>query len=127
MVVYSGDQTYARAVSARLTYQVAPVPVVRKTATLTLVVTPPSGLQVREYVTLILALSGPGIVPTGTATFVDNGRAVPGCAGIRITYGLARCTTTTLSAGTDRLYGQYSGDGVYLPAQSATKTVTVAP
>jgi hypothetical protein len=127
VAVYSGNQSYARATSPRITYPVAPAPIVRKAPTVTLVVTPPSGLRVREYVTLMLVLSGPSNVPTGTVTFVDNGRAIPGCVGIRVAFAFAACTTTSLPAGVDRLLGEYSGDSVYLSAQSATRAVNVAP
>jgi hypothetical protein len=124
---YSGDQTYAPAGSASLVYSVASVPVGAIAPTGTLVVTPPSGLRVREYVTLIMVLSGASSVPTGTAAFFENDKAIPGCAGVRVADGLAICTTTTLPQGTDRVWGQYFGDAVYQPAQSAARTVSVAP
>ena len=69
----------------------------------------PSDLS--QSVTFTATVSGTG-TPTGTATFFSNSTPIPGCGNVTLTGGVAACTTGILSAGSDSVTAQYSGDMV---------------
>ncbi len=119
---YLGDETYAPS-SASLTQVVNGYP---STATLTSSANPAT---VGQSVTF--ELHGFSSIGTGTITFTANGSTIPGCdalpVGHRNTGGsawYARCTTSSLSLGTHRVTGTYSGDALFARASgSVTQNV----
>jgi hypothetical protein len=76
-------------------------------------------------VTFTVALSGGSGTPTGSVMFLDNGNAIAGCAPAGLSGGVARCTTSSLSAGTQAIAGHYSGDSAYGTGVAGPITETV--
>ena len=102
---YGGDANFDAA-SAKLTQKT-----VKKEATTVKIVsqTNPSavGQQVTFTVTVSPTIAGSG-TPTGTVTFLDNGKAMPGGA-VSLVNGQATIATTFLTAGTYTVTASYAG------------------
>jgi hypothetical protein len=60
-------------------------------------------------VTFIVQVTG-GITPGGTVRFTDGNANIAGCAAVALSNGTAQCTTSSLSRGTHKIRGNYSGD-----------------
>lgn len=102
--VYSGDSNFATS-----TGTLTPDQVINKhetTSTLTVAFNP---LAPGNVLTLVVTSSGSEI-PTGTATFKDNGSDLPGCAAVPLVNGTATCTTVGVAAGVHQYSAVYSGD-----------------
>ena len=116
-----GDDANFNAASAKLTQKT-----VKKEATTVKIVsqTDPAavGQQVTFAVTLSPTIAGSG-TPTGTVTFLDNGKAIPNSA-VTLVNGQATITTTFLTAGTYTITVSYRGDANF-DAASAKLTQKV--
>lgn len=102
--VYSGDSNFATS-----TGTLTPDQVINKhetTSTLTVAFNP---LAPGNILTLVVTSSGSEI-PTGTATFKDNGSDLPGCVAVPVVNGTATCTTVGVAAGVHQYSAVYSGD-----------------
>ena len=74
-------------------------------------------------VTFTATLNGPGVVPTGTVTFMSGATSL----GMSTASGnTATFATDLLAAGTDSVAAVYSGDNNYISETSTAVTVTVA-
>lgn len=105
--LYSGDSSYAAGVAGPITETVTG----GGTATTAYALTIDSSSytsSVGQAVTFTVAVSGNG--PTGNVDFQDNGSAISGCAGVALSAGVARCTTSSLAAGSHAIRGWYHGD-----------------
>jgi hypothetical protein len=69
-------------------------------------------------------LIGP-VLPSGTVSFLDHGKAIAGCHTARIKDGGATCTVHNARTGTQAISARYSGDTNFRGSASATKTVRV--
>jgi hypothetical protein len=69
-------------------------------------------------------------MPSGTASFSDNGSPISGCSAQPLTKGAssstATCTTSYSSAGSHAITASYGGDGNFTGSNSTAQTVTVA-
>jgi hypothetical protein len=80
-------------------------------------------------VTFTVALMGNSGTPGGTVDFKAEGISISGCSAVAIANGKALCTTASLTGGTYKITGLYSGDATYGIGQAGpiTQTVTGAP
>jgi sugar lactone lactonase YvrE len=74
-------------------------------------------------VTFTATLTGSGVKPTGTVTFLDGTTKLG--AGTLNGSGVATFATSTLAVGKQSITASYGGDGNYLTATSTAITVTV--
>ncbi|MFY9753353.1 MAG: Ig-like domain repeat protein [Candidatus Acidiferrales bacterium] len=114
---YSGDTNYASTTSSV-------TPLDAQIATTTTASANPMTIQQGQNITLTAKVAqnqtgGPG--PTGTVQFVGIG-----VGPATLTNGQAQTTTNTLTAGTDQITAQYSGDSNYA-ASSGSLSVVVSP
>jgi uncharacterized repeat protein (TIGR01451 family) len=63
--------------------------------------------------------------PGGTVNFKAEGTSISGCAAVAISSGKALCTTSSLTGGTYKITGLYSGDATYGIGQAGPITQTV--
>jgi sugar lactone lactonase YvrE len=75
-------------------------------------------------VTFTATLTGGGVKPTGTVTFLDGTTQLG--TGTLNGSGVATFATSTLAVGKQSITASYGGDGNYLTATSTAVTVTVA-
>ena len=76
-----------------------------------------------------------GNAPTGTVAFTDGGSTIGGCAAVALSgrakgktkARAARCSTSSLAAGTHSIVATYSGDAANNGSSSATLTQVVNP
>jgi hypothetical protein len=116
---YVGDSNYTSVTSAPLTETVnLATPTVRFTAT-------PHTVSYGASVTLTATVTGGGVTPTGTVTFLD-GAATLG-TGTLDGSGAATLVVTTLPVGSNSLTGNYGGDGNYAAMPSTAVAITVNP
>jgi hypothetical protein len=80
-------------------------------------------------VTFTVVLMGNSGTPSGTVNFQAEGTSISGCSAVAIANGRALCTTSSLTGGTYKITGLYSGDATYGIGQAGpiTQTVTGAP
>ena len=114
---YSGDTNYASTPSAV-------TPLDAQIATTTTASASPTTIQQGQNITLTAKVAqnqtgGPG--PTGTVQFVGIG-----VGPVTLINGQAQTTTNTLTAGTDQITAQYSGDSNYATS-SGSVSVVVSP
>jgi hypothetical protein len=76
-------------------------------------------------VTFTVALMGNSTTPSGTVNFKSEGVSLPGCSAVAVSSGKALCTTNSLTGGTFKITGLYSGDATYGTAQAGPITQTV--
>jgi RHS repeat-associated protein len=117
-VSYSGDSNYASANGT------APVTVTALPLTPTVTVTPAATtLDSGSALSVAVAVTGAGIIPTGTVTLSGGGytSAAEPLSGGNYTFTIP---VNSLSAGTDTLTVSYSGDSNYV-AGTGTASVTV--
>ena len=121
---YAGDANYNAASSNTITQTVnAP----SKAAASIAITSSANPSIASEAVTLQAAVSGSAGTPTGSATFLDGGNTLSGCANLTLSAsGAASCTTNTLALGSHTVTVQYSGDTAYDSATSAAFTQTVS-
>jgi hypothetical protein len=74
-------------------------------------------------VTFTATLTGSGVKPTGTVTFLDGTTKLG--TGTLNGSGVATFATTTLAVGKQSITASYGGDGNYITATSTAVTVTV--
>ncbi len=74
--------------------------------------------------TLTATVTGSGLTPTGTITFVDGTKQLG--AGVLNSSGTAKYSIATLSAGSHSITATYAGDSNYAGATSAAVALTVA-
>jgi hypothetical protein len=104
--LYSGDATYGGAIAGPITQAVTGAASTSYGLTLaSSAYTAVAG----QAVTFTVVVTGP-VAPTGTVDFQDNGAAISGCAGVALSGGVARCTTSSLARGSHAIRGSYSGD-----------------
>jgi 23S rRNA maturation mini-RNase III len=127
-VTYSGDTTYPRGTSPTFTHTVQPTVIAFSVGSA------PSPSIWTQDVTLTATISGNVVaLPSGTATFYDNGVAIPGCSSLALSpdlvnsAGVARCTIASLVIGVHPVTVTYSGDTTYPHGTSPAFTHTVQP
>jgi hypothetical protein len=74
-------------------------------------------------VTFTATLTGSGVKPTGTVTFLDGTTKLG--TGTLNGSGVATFATSTLAVGRQSITASYGGDGNYITATSTVVTVTV--
>jgi hypothetical protein len=62
---------------------------------------------------------------TGTFNFTSGGTSISGCSAVTIASGVARCVTSSLSAGVNVLSAYYSGDATYASSFAANQNYTI--
>jgi hypothetical protein len=100
----------------------------KRTASVSLVASPPAPVAPGSSVTLVaqVAADGSGIAPTGMVRFDAGGSPIAGCASVPVSSGKAVCTTTALPVGTPRLVATYSGDAEYVSSTAEVAGYTVS-
>jgi len=81
-------------------------------------------LNVGQRVTFTLTAKSSAGVVTGTATFNDNGSAIPGCSAMPFS-SKASCSTTSLAVGTHSITAAYSGNATFAAATAGPVAETV--
>lgn len=126
--LYSGDATYG-------TGQAGPI-----TQTVTGAAPPPPGtttsftIDSSKYTTTlgenvtftVLVPNNLASAPTGTVKFTDNGNTMSACSAVSLSGNVATCTTNTLTKGTHKIRGVYSGNGTYSAGIAGPITQTVS-
>jgi hypothetical protein len=127
-VTYSGDTNYVASAPGVTQYKVNAL-----TPTVVLAAAPANSAALNTSVTFTASLNGvtlTPVTPSGTFAFAANGTTIPGCAEAGVSAaGIARCTTSSLPAGTDTITATYSGDANYVASVpgSANYTVVAPP
>jgi hypothetical protein len=124
--VYGGDMDFLGSLSGP--YNETITPVFATTTTLTSSVNPSYlGLSVTFTATVGLVNGASTPVPTGTATFLDNGTAIG--TGTLNGAGVATFTTSTLAVGSHPIVANFGGDTMTGASSSAalTQVVTALP
>jgi hypothetical protein len=105
--IYSGDRSYSAGTAGPITQSVTGSGSSSASFGLTI---DSSSYTSRpgQPVTFTVAVTGNS--PTGNVDFQDNGTTISGCARVPLSGGIARCTTSSLSAGTHPIRGWYYGD-----------------
>jgi YVTN family beta-propeller protein len=80
---------------------------------------------VGQGVTFTASVSGSAGAPSGTVEFRNGASIIAGCSAVALAGGSAKCTTSTLAAGTHAITASYSGNAAYNAATSGTITQTV--
>jgi hypothetical protein len=120
-VTYSGDAIYPPATSDNYVQTVGDA---AATVDIGLAPNPSSAGQ---SVTLTATLTGDaGTTPTGIVTFNDNGAAIPDCARLALSGGVAQCATAWPVDGVHVISVTYSGDTIYPPTTSTNYTQLVS-
>jgi len=121
--VYSGDHTYAGAVSAPFAY------LIRTTSLTTLAIAPTAPVTYGTSVTLTATVTSGA---TGSVNFETSATdvtfaSISGCGAqaLSVTTHTATCTTTALSTGINYLEAVYSGDATYITSTSTATYYTV--
>jgi hypothetical protein len=70
-------------------------------------------------------LIGP-VLPGGTVSFLDHGKAIAGCETARIKDGGATCTVRNAQTGTQTISARYGGDANFRGSSSTIKAVQVS-
>jgi hypothetical protein len=105
--IYSGDRTYSAGTAGPITQTVTGS--ASSSASFALTIDSSSYTsRPGQPVTFTVAVTGNS--PTGNVDFQDNGTTISGCARVPLSGGIARCTTSSLSAGTHPIRGWYYGD-----------------
>ena len=125
---YSGDANYALASATPITQTVT-----KASPTLTWTAQPSGPVNLNTAATFTATLGGATFAPnapSGTISFLVNGKAIADCPSVTISGGTlsATCTTSTLVIPTDTIAASYSGDANYALATATpiTQTVTKA-
>ena len=84
-----------------------------------------SSIAISKAVTFTATLTGSGVNPTGTVTFLD-GTTVIGTGTVDGS-GVAKYATTSLTLGPQSITASYGGDSNYVAASSAAVSVTITP
>jgi len=113
---YAGDSNYTSGATAS-----ANLTITQTTPTIALSASATS-VTVGTSVVFTATLSGGGVDPTGTVTFLD-GTTQLGTG--TLSGGVATYSTSTLAAGTHSITAHYGGDSNYTAVTSAATTVTV--
>ncbi|HET9470745.1 MAG TPA: Ig-like domain-containing protein, partial [Usitatibacter sp.] len=107
--LYSGDATYAGAVAGPITQTVTGTAASASASYGLTIDSSAYVASVGQAVTFTVAVTGP-VTPTGKVDFQDNGSTIAGCAGVSLSGGIARCTASSLAAGSHPIRGWYYGD-----------------
>jgi len=98
-----------------------------QTQTTTTLTSSPNPSNTNQTVTLtatVTPVNSPA--PTGTVAFTSNGASISGCSAVTLSAsGVATCTTSFATAGTDSLVATYSGDANYTGSTSNTVSQVV--
>jgi hypothetical protein len=114
---YGGDSNYTSVTSAPLSETVnQATPTLRFTAT-------PHTANYGASVTMTATVTGNGVTPTGTVTFLNGATALG--TGTLNASGVATLVVTNLPVGSDSLTGNYGGDGNYAATASTPVAITV--
>jgi hypothetical protein len=70
-------------------------------------------------------LIGP-VLPAGTVSFLDHGKAIAGCQTARIKDGGATCTVHNAQIGTQTISARYGGDADFRGSSSSVKSVQIS-
>jgi hypothetical protein len=92
-------------------------------ATVALTSSAPNGAGLASPVTFTATVTGTGIAPTGTVTFLANGASLGNA--VTLVGGIATLTTSTLPPGPNVITAQYSGDSMYNPANGGPINETI--
>jgi hypothetical protein len=84
-----------------------------------------SSIAIGKTVTFTATLTGSGVKPAGTVTFLD-GTTVIGTGTVDGS-GVAKYATTSLTLGPQSITANYGGDADYVTASSAAVSVTITP
>ena len=78
-------------------------------------------------VTLTATLTGTSAqqAPTGTVAFSTGGNPISGCGAVSVSSGVATCTTSFASAGSQSIIASYTGDTYYNTSTSNTFALSV--
>ena len=116
---YRGDINYGQTTSP------AAVVTVNRVAPTVKLASSASSALAGTAVTLTATLSGVGVQPTGTVSFLKDGVSL-GSSTVSAG-GVATLVTSTIPAGRDSITATYAGDTNYTLAQSSAVTVTITP
>jgi len=125
VATYSGDVANAGSASAALSQVIS-----SKVASTTTLASSPNPSTVGARVTFTASVAGSA--PTGTVVFTDGANTIGKCAAVSLprrskgTVKTARCTISSLAAGTHGIGATYSGDAANF-GSSATLTQVVNP
>src|SRR6185295_5265099 len=89
----------------------------------TLAAPTPASTVFGQSFSITATVTGAGVTPTGTVTFIDGSTPV---GTVALTAGSATFTSSSFAVGTHTLKAMYSGDLNYTPSTSGTQTETVA-
>ncbi len=120
---YSGDGTFSASSSAGLTETIAPP--TDTVATTTGITASPTTATAGSAVILTATVTAatPGVVPTGTVKFTQNGTSVGSV--VVGNDGTASVSISTLAAGSNAIVAVYGGDGTYASSTSTPVTVLI--
>ncbi|HEX4008809.1 MAG TPA: Ig-like domain-containing protein [Solirubrobacteraceae bacterium] len=121
----SADSAVLGSTSPTVTLPVAHVPVRIALHTVTRMM---AGTRTTDTARLTIPaqLSGSPL-PTGTVTFLDHGKPIPGCARRPVSRLVATCSVTYYLAGRHAITAAYAADPTFAAARSATASLTVSP
>ncbi len=102
------------------------VTVVTPTPTTTVVYSSSNPSAASSSVTLSANVSSDNGTPnSGTVGFTSNGSSISGCTEESLTSGIATCTTSILSTGTDAIVATYTGGSTFAASTSASFSQSV--
>jgi large repetitive protein len=107
-VTYSGDANFTGSASPAVTQSVSTG---ASATTVTSPVNPWTAGDTGVFSATVVAVSPASVTPTGTATFLEAGAPIAGCAAQPVVAGTAWCTTTYSDPGTHTITAVYRGNG----------------
>jgi hypothetical protein len=112
---YGGDGDFTGSASAPMTQTVAAG---ASATTVTSPVNPWVAGEAGLFTATVVPVSPASVTPTGTATFLEGGTAITGCAAQPVVAGIASCTAVYSDPGTHAITAVYSGNGTLIGSVS---------
>jgi hypothetical protein len=113
--VYSGDANFTGSAAPAMTQTVAAG---ASATTVTSPVNPWAAGEPGLFTATVVPVSPANVTPTGTATFLESGTPITGCAAQPVVAGTASCTAVYTDPGTHAITAVYSGNGTLIGSVS---------
>jgi hypothetical protein len=120
--VYGGDANFTGSASPAMTQAVAAG---ASATTVTSPVNPWTAGEAGLFTATVVPVSLASVTPTGTATFLEAGTPIAGCAAQPVVAGTASCTAVYSDPGTHAITAVYSGNGALTGSTSPKFTLSV--